>query len=281
MITAIVIPVNPKEPIRLEEIDRTDLNAYRRLVDGSLEAINLDRPPASLCFNEQGKLIGLPLNQRATFLLWAHNSAFRGQDVIVGDAFILGPPDRQGDDTTAPDDLVTLLFHTERYRILVQTKGDEKFYGNRQTFDSWFEAYRYGVDLARRWSQVEEVQVVAERHDELNKLIEKWLRIGQENPWIRTAYDPPFTWESFAECYTLAELQERIVQASWSLGTAFYYRDLCFINQIDGGDEWLTIRYDIAFESITFAPFIERGEFASLVQRLLTASKEQCQQLEY
>jgi hypothetical protein len=42
--TAIDIPVDPQEPIRLEEIDRRDLNAYCRLVDGSLEVLTLGQP---------------------------------------------------------------------------------------------------------------------------------------------------------------------------------------------------------------------------------------------
>jgi small nuclear ribonucleoprotein (snRNP)-like protein len=145
MLTAIVIPADPDHPVRLEQLDRNDLDAYRRLVGGNLEVINLERPMASLYLNEEGKLIELPLNPRATVLLWAHNSAFRGEDIIVGDAFIVGPPDRRGDDTTAPDELVQLLFHTERYRVLVRTQGDKEFYGNLRTFDSWFEAYVYGV----------------------------------------------------------------------------------------------------------------------------------------
>jgi len=48
----------------------------------------------------------LPLNQRATVITWAHNSAFRGYDLILGDAFIVGPVDGNGDDLTVPHELV-------------------------------------------------------------------------------------------------------------------------------------------------------------------------------
>jgi hypothetical protein len=281
MLTAIVIPADPDHPARLEQFDRRDLDAYRRLVGGNIEVINLGRPPASLYFNEEGKLLGLSLNLRATVLLWAHNSAFRGRDNILGDAFILGPPDQEGDDTSAPEELVTLLFQTERYRVLVKNQGDDRFYGHLPVYDSWFTAYVRGVELAQRWSQIEEIQVVAERSGERNRLIEEWLRIGLENPWIAASCDPPFTRESFHECYTLIELEDRIGHGNWSVGVAFFYRDLCFINQVDGGDEWLTIRHGIAFESITVGPIIERGRFVSLVRRLLAATKQQCQELTY
>ena len=99
--------------------------------------------------------------------------------------------------------------------------------------------------------------------------------------WIRSAYDPPFSRDSFVGCYSIEELAEQMTGTSWTTGTAFYYRDLCFIQQVEGGDEWLTIRHGMAFESISVMPFIERGEFASLIIRLLTAAKEQCQRLEY
>lgn len=278
MIEAIVVPVEPEQPIRLQQLDKHDLDAYRQVVGGNLEVVNFNRPPASLYFNEEGKLARLRLNARATALLWVHNSAFRGQDVIVGPAFIVGPPDSKGDDTSAPEDLADLLLHTRRYRLQLQTKDDKRWSSDNQVFTDWFDAYQYAMQLTRSWSGIEEVRVVPELDDELR---ETWFRLGQANPWIRTADDPPFTKDSFVGCYSIDELAERIGHGNWSLGTAFYYRDLCFINQVDGGDEWLTIRHGIAFESMTLEPSIEDGTFASLVQRLLAATKEQCRRLEY
>jgi hypothetical protein len=63
---------------------------------------------------------------------------------------------------------------------------------------------------------------------------------------------------------------------------AFYYRDLCLINQVNSGDKWLTIRAfprggrleSLAFESITFGGFIIGGMFRELIERLLRASKK-------
>jgi hypothetical protein len=86
---------------------------------------------------------------------------------------------------------------------------------------------------------------------------------------------------SFTGCYSVDELAEWLTTAEWVTGTAFYYRDLCFIAQVDGGDEWLIIRHGLAFESLSVKPAIENGTFASLVRRLLAASQEQCQQRTY
>lgn len=102
MITAIVLPADLRTPIRTVELDKRDLNAYRGLVGGSLEIITFERPEATLYLNDEGKLEGLPLNQRATLMASVHNSAFRGRDVITGDALLVGPADRHGDDLSAP-----------------------------------------------------------------------------------------------------------------------------------------------------------------------------------
>lgn len=111
--------------------------------------------------------------------------------------------------------------------------------------------------------------------------ISRWLTIGRTNPWIARAWDPPFDERSFAACDTSSELRDNLAQGNWSLGTAFYLlgTDLCLISQVNGGDEWLTIRHGFAFDSITFGPVIKRGEFDAYLQRLLHATPEQCRSL--
>jgi hypothetical protein len=111
--------------------------------------------------------------------------------------------------------------------------------------------------------------------------IDTWLDIGRKNLWIKRAWDPPFNRRSFHVCATIEELKEKLAYTNWSLGTAFAFEDLCFINQVDGGDEWLTIRHGVAFESITFRYIIERHEFEGYILRLLAATPEQCKTLTY
>ena len=286
MITAIVIPAEPDQPIRQQQLNQHDLDAYRQIVGGHLELVHFVRPSAGMYINEEGKLNGLPFNHRATALLWAHNSAFRGRDVIVGPAFIVGPADHCGDDTSAPNDLVDLLFNTERYRVQVQTSRTGNWHGNELVFTDWSAAYQYVLDLADRWTLVAEVRVIPD-HDQ--ELLSQWYEIGRGNLWIRHADDPPFTRASFSGCQSIDELEERLGYTNWSPGTAFYYRDLCFINQVDGGDEWLTIKTfwedgrpsSLTFESITVDRYIKEGRFKDLIERLLKASKEDCRRLTY
>lgn len=277
VINAIVIPVDPTQPLRLQQL-HLHADALREVVGGPLEAVQLERPEASMYLHEEGKLEGLPINARATALLWVHNSAFRGRDVIVGPAVVLGPVDDHGYEETAPADLVEVLFGTARLSVQVRLVGEVIWRADDAIFVDWYEAYRYGIRLAQRWMDIEDVRVVPELDQEFRNA---WFRAGQVNPWIRMASDPPFTLQSFVGCYSIDELAERLTAVSWCLGTAFYYRDLCLIQQVDGGDEWLTIRHGMPFESLTVGPLIEAGGFTELVRRLLAASKEECEELRY
>lgn len=108
--------------------------------------------------------------------------------------------------------------------------------------------------------------------------IAQWVALGRANPWIAEADDPAFGPASFTACATAEELRAKLEHGNWCLGQAFHFRDLCLINQVDGGDEWLTIRHGIAFESINFLPIIARGEFEQTIQHLLAATEQQCRE---
>ncbi|WP_186763408.1 DUF3846 domain-containing protein [Lentzea tibetensis] len=90
MVKAIVIPTHLLEPIRLQELDPHDLNAYRQIVGGNLAAVNFIEPAAAVYFHDEGKLLKLPLNLRLTTLLWIHNSLFLNEDAIMRPGFIVG-----------------------------------------------------------------------------------------------------------------------------------------------------------------------------------------------
>ena len=112
--------------------------------------------------------------------------------------------------------------------------------------------------------------------------ISAWLVIGKSNMWIRQAWDPPFDRRSFTECDSIADLGDRLKQGNCSLGRAFSLGDICFINQVDGGDEWLVIKQNVAFDSWTvqgrrWAP----GEFEGKIRKIQASSPEECRRLQY
>jgi hypothetical protein len=111
--------------------------------------------------------------------------------------------------------------------------------------------------------------------------IETWLALGRENPWIRRAWDPPFTRRSFTACADAAELKARLDHGNWCLGVAFFLGDLCFIEQVDGAGEWLVIKQNVAFDSVSCGNMIEQGTFDAFLADIQAATLEQCAALEY
>ena len=108
-----------------------------------------------------------------------------------------------------------------------------------------------------------------------------WLAIGEANRWIRRACDPPFTRASFVACADAAELVARLAHGNWCLGQAFLLGDLCFIQQVGGGDEWLVIKQNVAFESASCAHMIAGGTFDVFLSRIGGATLEACASLGY
>lgn len=102
-----------------------------------------------------------------------------------------------------------------------------------------------------------------------------------KNYWIRCATDPPFSKEMLQECKSLEELEENLKWGNWSLGQGFYYDTLCFINQINAGDEWLAIRWNVAFDSITFRKIIKSGQFIPYINKILDKKREELKGFEY
>lgn len=117
-------------------------------------------------------------------------------------------------------------------------------------------------------------------------LVRTWTDIGSRNPWIGKAYDPPFTELSIHICQDIRELADKLLHGNWCLGQSFALENICFINQIDGADEWLTIRGEVPFESITMQTFHETREEAetrltATIERIRQATDEQLRQLDY
>lgn len=160
-ITGILIPEDVDEPIKKIEFDRNDIKTMQGYVGGNFDVIDLDRPHCSIFFGDESKLIhDWHANRRATWILWLHKSEFRRMDVIAGDTFITGPPDKGGNTKSVPAELLTLLFDTSLFKVEVQTEEDGEWSGNGLEFTQWEEAYQYALRLADRWTAVLHLRVV-------------------------------------------------------------------------------------------------------------------------
>lgn len=127
------------------------------------------------------------------------------------------------------------------------------------------------------------------------EFIEICYKIGMKNYWCSgkaarsdgdlIVEEDRLNRNSFKICTGLAELKEIMTQSNWCLGTSCIFNDLCFMNQVEGGGEWLVLKRfgdgAIAFESMSMALIIEDGEFEETISRLEAATKEQCKTQTY
>lgn len=121
-----------------------------------------------------------------------------------------------------------------------------------------------------------------------------WLMVGgyswQDDPWLE---EYPY---EFSEVAGIDGLREAFRQGNWSIRQGFLYDDLAFVNQVDGGDEWWTLKRVgregtpsdwLDFESWTFGPTArevadsDHDAFANAIRSMQMASPEQCRKLDY
>lgn len=142
----------------------------------------------------------------------------------------------------------------------------------------------YDEKYGRMWTGMK--KVTPELHEEL-------VQKCQGNDCIKHrgwafADDPLMEWDSpysFVQIDDIEALELYFEHGNWSVRSGVIYRDLAFIQQANGGDEWWTLKkgpegYE-AFESVTFGPMIRQGEFQGFIESLTNASLEQCLNLEY
>lgn len=94
--------------------------------------------------------------------------------------------------------------------------------------------------------------------------VNDWLKAGKDNVWISQAWDPAFNLESFHHCINPTELLIYILHGNWSLGQAFTLGHLCFINQVDGGDEWAV--FDRGFNKSYIDPQTHEQKYKRVYQ---------------
>lgn len=114
-------------------------------------------------------------------------------------------------------------------------------------------------------------------HEQLQTACQQnmWLMIGgidfEDDPCMEAEYDYGFiTTESSRALKAFFE------HGNWCIRSGVVYKGLAFINQINGGDEWWTLKNFggrwVAFESITFRLIIKDGEFDETLKKLMNAT---------
>lgn len=158
MVKGIYLPADENAPLEVREFgDYTD---YQAAVGGLIDAVDLYDIGATIYVNDEGLVIHLPFNSRATFLWWLHAPQARNQAYLVGDALVVGIPDDDGETTNIPDELLRALTYTGLFRVEVQLQSDPKWYTNLQRYPDFWEAAVWAGLLRERWGEVELIRVV-------------------------------------------------------------------------------------------------------------------------
>lgn len=115
----------------------------------------------------------------------------------------------------------------------------------------------------------------------------------QENGWLKVGgfdwQDDPFLEEypyEFSRTDSVDRLREALGSGNWAIRQGFCYRNLAFIQQVNGGDEWWTLKRDgdawTGFESWSFGAIAQEPErFERAMRDMCEATPEQCRSGEW
>lgn len=126
-----------------------------------------------------------------------------------------------------------------------------------------------------------------EEHDSLVEKCQKngWLKRGgfdwQDDPWLEEyPYD-------FSRASTIKDLADFFSNGNWAIRQGVLFGDLAFIQQVNGGDEWWTLKRCpdgswLAFESYTMSYILpDMSRFTRAIASMQLATPEECKRLEY
>jgi hypothetical protein len=158
VVRALRIPTDADEPIT--ELEVQTLEEYQAAVGGWIEPVDIPDLGVTVYVHEEGLVLGLPFNSRATFLWWYYVPEARQKAMLVGPALVVGLPARNGDSTDIPRDTVELLSRPGKWRVEARPKAEPDWIQIPGTYDDYFEALVWAMVTLERWTAAEGVRVV-------------------------------------------------------------------------------------------------------------------------
>lgn len=160
MVKGLIIPAEGSAPA--VERDFEQLEDYQAAVGGWIEPVDIPDLGVTMYVNENGIAERHEPNLRATFFWWFHVPAARQSAMLVGDAVIVGEPDRDGASTDVPNEVAELLNSKARFAIEIRLTptGD---WSRLERTDEYLDAVVWAMLLAERSEGQLEVRVRPER----------------------------------------------------------------------------------------------------------------------
>ncbi len=158
MVRALRIPTEADKPITGVQVEK--LEDYQAIIGGWIEPVDVHPLGITVYVNEEGLLRQLPFNSRATVLWWYFVPEARQKAMLVGPALVVGLPDRKGDNTDTPTEVVALLTDAGTWRVEVKVPTEPDWIQIPATHTDYFEALVWAMVTLERWSAAEDVRVV-------------------------------------------------------------------------------------------------------------------------
>ena len=146
---ALVVPADPQQPVRVIDLDAGDgslANLQKAVGDGFVDVSR--HREADIWVHDEGRLIDLPVNVRATH--WALNDSALAKEgavgewhVLYGDVVVTGLADREGDCTAVDPALVE---HFSSLQLASNAVDDWNTRSVGFTITSWRDTERGGRD---------------------------------------------------------------------------------------------------------------------------------------
>jgi hypothetical protein len=149
----IVIPADDKTPLHIEEIEQGCQRHYEWLVGGAIRTVRLFRTGCVLYTNRDSRLHAKSFNERATRIMHFHAPLLNPEDIVRGDAFVLG-----NNDTDAPEELIQVLVEASLLRV--EACFSDVWVRQVTTYGTWQGAYTAAIGITEVWEGQVDVRVV-------------------------------------------------------------------------------------------------------------------------
>ncbi len=159
MVKGLIIPADSGRPVESREF--TGLDDYQKGVGGWIEAVDIPSLGITVYVNEEGIMLNLPFNSRATFMWWYEWPLARQKAMLLGDAVVVGLPDRNGASTDVPRRTQRLLQTPTPYAVVIEVQGKPHHARHPFPYDDYFEAVVWAMILVEQLAGNESVKVVA------------------------------------------------------------------------------------------------------------------------
>jgi hypothetical protein len=179
MVKGLVVPATESMPLVVQEFSKFE--EYQDAVGGWIEAVDVSNLGVTIYVNEDGRSHHLPFNSRATFLWWYSMPHARSGAMLVGDVVIVGLPDRNGNNTDIPSDVLEKLTSESSWGVLLKVggevavdpergwtsrivpplvKGDPRWLASQVEYPDYFAACAWATILQDLWLSAQETRLV-------------------------------------------------------------------------------------------------------------------------